>query len=176
MGKFITGKALIKQSDIDGIWYTLHNQLYQDDDKRLLFVPRFFLTDGYTINNLLAPLAGGKMQWDIRPSVEHDIECKYHCVIEVKVTLDFLIASGIVRDIEKDGKKITVCENIPIEYLSVEKTTFNQTNCRFKRMMKAVGCIKNWRINMMRFAVNFNIGWLFTKNELKLENLYKEFI
>lgn len=32
MGEFITGKAEVKQSDINGKWYTSHNQLYQDDD------------------------------------------------------------------------------------------------------------------------------------------------
>ena len=58
MGNFITGKAEVKQSDINGKWYTSHNQLYQDDDGVLYLVPRNYQTDGYTIPRWLAWLGG----------------------------------------------------------------------------------------------------------------------
>ena len=176
MGKFLTGKAVIKQSEKDGLYYTLHNQLYEDDNKELIYIPRFFTTDGYTINNILAPIAGGKMQWDIRASIGHDFECKYHKYIKICASVFDLKSMGMLKTIEKNGEIINICENIPIECLTLQKTSFNQTNSRFKRMMKATNCIKSWRINMMRLAVNFNIGWLWNKKEIDLEKIYKELI
>lgn len=99
----------------------------------------------------------------------------YSFLQDIKRTLN-LREKGFIKTIKKDNKSITICENIPVEYLEVVKTTFNQTNSRFKRMMKAVNCIKAWRLNMMRFGVNFNIGWLFPKPMFDLSKLYKETI
>lgn len=175
-GRFVTGKALCGQSETDGKWFTLHNQLFLDENNHLILVPRWFITDGYTIPEWLAWLGGGKMKWDIRPSIGHDFECKYHGYIKVNSTVSALREKGIIRTVKKENKSIIVCENVPKEYLEFVETTFNQANSRFKRMMKAVGCIKNWRINMMRFAVNFNIGWLKQKERSTLNNIYKDFI
>lgn len=176
MGIFITGKAVCQQDDKDGKWFTLHNQLYCDNNNELIFVPRYFVTDGYTIPEGLAWLGGGKMKWDIRPSIGHDFECKYHGYIKVNLAFSELRKKGLIRTITKENKSIRVCENIPTKYLEFVPTTFNQTNSRFKRMMKAVGCIKTWRINMMRFAVNFNIGWLKAPERTTLSNIYEDFI
>lgn len=176
MGIFITGKAACIQSDVDGKWFTLHNQLYLDNNNELIFVPRYFVTDGYTIPDWVSFLGGDNMKWDIRPAIGHDFECKYHAYIKVNLSVANLREKGFVKTIKKDNKSITICENIPVEYLEVVKTTFNQTNSRFKRMMKAVNCIKAWRLNMMRFGVNFNIGWLFPKPMFDLSKLYKETI
>lgn len=175
-GKFLTGKAVVKQSEKDGLFYTCHNQLYEDYNGELIFVPRLFETDGYTINNNLAFIGGGKMQWDIRPAIGHDFECKYHKYIKVCCSISELKSMNILRTIEKNGETINICENIPTEYLKLMKTSFNESNSRFKRMMKAVDCIKNWRINMMRIAVNFNLNWFFIHNCLYLDKLYKETI
>ncbi len=173
MVKFITGKAVLAQDEFLDNWITLHNQLFQDKDGNLYFVPRFFKTDGYTIPNYLAFIGGSKMEYDLRPAIQHDFECKYHKVIMVTKTLDELIDENYVKEITKNDTKITICEDIPIEYLKVKDTTFNQANNRFKRALKSLGQIKPWRINLMRFAVNFNISWAFSKKELELEKFYK---
>lgn len=178
MAKFITGRAMLAQTYFAGKWHTLHNQLFLDDDNRLYFVPRYFVTDGYTIPKSLALLGGGKMEWDIRPAIQHDFECKYHKIFRLKkeLTLEELRKTNILRDITKNGITITVCENIEAEFLEIIDSTFNQANSRFKRSLKALDNMKNWRINMMRFAVNFNIGWIFGKKELEIGKIYKDYI
>lgn len=173
-GRFITGKAVCVQSDSDGKWFTLHNQLYFDNNNELIFVPRYFVTDGYTIPEWIAWLGGGKMKWDIRPAIGHDFECKYHAYIKVNSNITELREKGLIKTIIKERKLITICENIPVEYLEIVKTTFNQTNSRFKRMMKSVNCIKSWRLNMMRLGVNFNFGWMFPNPIFNLDKIYKE--
>ncbi|MDD3236795.1 MAG: hypothetical protein PHV37_01700 [Candidatus Gastranaerophilales bacterium] len=175
MGKFITGKTEFRQSNKDGRCYALHNQLYQDDDGLLYLVPRFFLTDGFTIPKWLAPIGGGRMEWDVRPAIGHDFDCKYHQTIVVNATVKELFKNGFIKIIEKLGEAIVICEDLPLNILSVKKISFSEANSKFKRMMKAVECIKNWRINMMRFAVNFNLGWLKSgKEPIDLNKIYKE--
>jgi len=175
LGRFITGKAATEQSDKDGLWYTLHNQLFMDEDGQLYLVPRNFKTDGYTIPLWIAWLGGGKMQWDIRPAIEHDFECKFHQEILVKLTIYELMQKGLIRNKTVDDRGILICENIPAEYLELRKVNFSQVNGKFKRMMKATNCIKSWRINMMRFCVNFNPGWIATRNNsFDLANIYKK--
>lgn len=179
--KFLTYYSEMAQTEIPGIWYTLHNQLYLDKDNTISLVPRYFKSDSYTIPEWLAWLGGGKMKWDNRPSLEHDFNCKYHSFIKVNLTKDELIQKGYLRTkIKKSGSKkimICVCEDIAVEYLSIEKMTFNQANSRFKRAMQATENLKNWRINMMRFAVNFNVGWIFSKKSaIDLTKLYNDYI
>ena len=72
---------------------------------------------------------------------------------------------------EKDG--MTICENIPKRFLKIQDTSFNQTNSRFKRMLKASG-ISPLRLSILRAGVNFNIGWLWSKQELNIDDIYKE--
>ena len=86
-GVFLTGKSRFEQTDIEGIWKTLDNQLYLDEDNTLYLVPRYFLTDGYTIPNWIAWLGGSKMQWDTRCSTQHDFECKFHKIIIVNLSI-----------------------------------------------------------------------------------------
>ena len=169
IGAFLTGKSRIEQTNTEGIWKTLDNQLYMDEDNTIYLVPRYFLTDGFTIPNWIAWLGGSKMQYDTRCSTQHDFECKFHKVIIVKLSLAQLYKMKLLK--EKDG--INICENIPKRFLEIKDTTFNQTNCRFKRMLKATG-VSPVRLNLLRAGVNFNVGWLWTKEELKVENIYKK--
>lgn len=173
MSDFVTYKSAIGQDEKPGEWFTLHNQLFIDDDGELYFVPRYFITDGFTIPKCLACLGGSKMEWDIRPAVQHDFECKYHKALRVNVPFWTLKQEGLIREIQKDGRAIIICEDIPLKYLDVIDVTFSEANNRFKRALKAVN-IKPWRVNMMRFAVNFNIPWLWSKKELDVNKFYKE--
>ena len=168
-GAFLTGKSRFEQTDIEGIWKTLDNQLYLDEDNTLFLVPRYFLTDGYTIPNWIAWLGGSKMQWDTRCSTQHDFECKFHKVIIVNLSIAQLKKMKFLK--EKDG--MTICENIPKRFLKIQDTTFNQTNSRFKRMLKASG-ISPLRLNILRAGVNFNIGWLWSKQELNVDDIYNK--
>lgn len=179
--KFLTYRTIVAQGEEADLCYTLHNQLFLDKDGTIYLVPRYFETDGYTIPYWLAWLGGGKKKWDMRPAVGHDFDCKYHQSIIVNLTEEELRSKGYLLHKEKKiGESvliIPICEDIPIKYLSVVKTTFNQANSKFKRMMKATGQLKAWRVNMMRLAVNFNVGWAFSgKTKINLEKLYNSVI
>lgn len=168
--KWLTDNVRLEQTDKNGIWKTLDNQLFQDEDGRIYLAPRYILTDGYTIPNWIAWLGGSKMQWDTRCSTQHDLECKYAQVIVVTLT-EWQLRR--LRYLKVYNNKI-VCENIPKKYLFVKKTTFNETNNRFKRMMMTSFNIPKWRVNLMRFAVNFNFGWHSCKDSIDLNKIYKE--
>lgn len=179
--EFLTAKTIMCQGCEEEMAYTLHNQLFQDSDGTIYLVPRYFETDGYTIPCWLAWLGGSKKRYDLRPAIGHDFDCKYHQTIVVNLTKEQLQKKGLLYHKEKKLGGVTyvipVCDDIPIKYLTVKKITFNQANSKFKRMMKATNQIKAWRVVMMRCAVNFNIGWLFSgKSEINLENIYKNVI
>lgn len=179
--KFLTYYSKMTQTPKPNIWATLHNQLFKDNDEAIYLVPRYFLTDSYTIPDWLAWLGGGKMKWDNRPAIGHDFDCKFHQCIKVLLTENELRKKGYLRHHTKvigdEYIIIPVCDDIPIEFLSIEPVTFNQANSKFKRMLKATNNIKNWRINLMRFAVNFNIGWLKSgKEKIDLNRVYKRCI
>lgn len=178
---FITDFAELGQTAEPNYWYTKHNQLFKDQDGVIYLVPRYFITDGYTIPDWIAWLGGGKMKWDTRPAIGHDFDCKFHQCIRVILTEEELRRRRFLRTHKKqfgdDTYLITVCDDIPIDYLAIEPVTFNQANSKFKRMMKATGNIKNWRINLMRAAVNLNIGWLKSgKEKIDLNKIYKGYI
>lgn len=174
---FLTAKAEMTQTNKPGIWKTLHNQLYLDKDGQIYLVPKNYLTDGYTIPLWISWLGGGKMQWDIRCAIQHDFECQYHQELIVKLSLAELCRKQLLKKhITSENKLIVICKDIPLEFLEVNNTTFKKANDKFKRMMKSTNSIKPWRINLMRFAVNFNIGWISNgKKGINLYNLYKNY-
>lgn len=169
--KFLTSSARIEQTTKPGIWRTIDNQLFQDIDNSIYLVPRYYKTDNYTIPDWLAWLGGGKAKWDVRPSHFHDFGCQYHALIKVLLTKEQLEQKRLLRI--KDNK--IVCENIPVKYLKVVKKNKWFIDCFFKRMMKVANNIPNWRVNLMRTAVFFNIGWLSNYYvEIDLNNIYKD--
>jgi len=172
---FLTAKAEMEQTEKDGIWRTLHNQLFMDVDGQIYLVPRNYLTDGYTIPSWIAWLGGGKMQWDIRPSIGHDFECQYHQELVVKLKLEELSQKGFLRNhTTPDNKVILVCDNIPAEFLELRNTTFKNVNAKFLRMMQATRAIKAWRSKLMFGAVHLNVGWLASgKKPFDLSKIYQ---
>ena len=169
MGLFLTDKARIAQTNIEGIWYTLDNQLYKDDDGRIFLTPRNTLTDGFTIPAVFHPIVGGKFMHDIRACVQHDFECYMHKVLVVNLSAVELRQKQLLRY----HKKMWVCENIPLEFLSVQDTTFKETNQRFKRMLKCLYNMSKWQKVLIGNAVNFNVGWLKEPHKLHLDRLYR---
>ena len=169
MGKFLTSHSRIEQLDIPGKWKLIDNQLYKDDDGIIYLCPRNLITDGFTIPNILAAIAGGKMQWDTRASSEHDFECYYHLVLIVNMTEYELRRDGYLH-IHND---LQVCENIPLEFLTLKTTTFNETNNRFLRMLQSLNSISSWRAKLLRFGVNFNVGWIIEPHIFDEDYIYE---
>lgn len=170
MGKFLTSKSRIEQTAIEGIWYTLDNQLYKDDDGTIYLTPRNTLTDGYTIPQFLTFIVGGRYDHDVRCCTGHDFECYYHKVITVNLT-EFQLKKLRLLHYNKDGK--WVCENIPIELLNIKNTTFKETNKRFMRMLKSVNNMSKIDTFLIGNAVNLNIGWLKQPHTLHKDRLYR---
>ena len=171
MGKFLTSKSRIEQTAIEGIWYTLDNQLYKDDDGTIYLTPRNTLTDGYTTPQFLTPIVGGRYDHDVRCCVGHDFECYYRKVITVNLT-EFQLKKLRFLHCNKDNK--WVCENIPLELLTIKDTTFRETNKRFMRMLKSVSNMSKMDTFLIGNAVNLNIGWwLKEPHTLHTDRLYR---
>ena len=83
------------------------------------------------------------------------------------------IVDNYIDTIDIEDKEIDVCKDIPIEYLSIVNIGFNDTNNLLKEAMKDSN-IPNRYCSLYRFAVNFNLNWLFTgKDKIDLNKLYK---
>ena len=174
---FLTYMTATEQCPHDkSLYYTLHNQLYEDFDGSLYFVPRYFVTDGYTINNIFAPFVGSKFEHDLRPCIEHDLECRYGGALKVLLNKNELRQKGYLRHKIKDRYTLVpICDDIPIEYLDFQRTTFKDMNERFKRMLKDVG-VTGFKGKLIGNAVYLNIGYLGKKQELVFDSIYKEYI
>ena len=169
MGEFLTSKSRIGQTAIEGIWYTLDNQLYKDDDGLIYLAPRCTLTDGYTIPAIFHFIAGGMFKHDVRACIQHDFECYYHKALEVKLT-EFELKKSRLLKYEKD---MWICEDIPLEFIRINDTTFDETNNRFRRMLKCIDNIPVWQKVLIGNAVNLNVGWLREPHTLYKDRIYK---
>ena len=78
MGKFLTGKARLQQTDRKRYWKLLDNEVYKDDNGDIYLTPRNMLSDNYTIPMFVAPLAGSPVDFDTRCSHAHDLLCYTH--------------------------------------------------------------------------------------------------
>lgn len=169
MGKFITDKARIEQTDNRGLWQTIDNQLYKDDDGTIYLVPRYFKTDNYTIPDCVAWICGDSATWDVRPSHFHDVGCEYHQMIKVRITEENLRRARYLR--VKNNK--LVCENIPKQLLEIVPVTKGEINDMFGRMLKSSGAIPKKAQMILRTGVAFNFGWYSSgKTSINLDKLY----
>jgi hypothetical protein len=171
MGRFITAKARIEQTDIAGYWKTIDNELYLDDDGSLYLVPRYFWSDGYTFPGIIMAFLGDHHKYDVRPAHGHDLSCRFHECIKVEMSLTLLKARGYLR-IHK-GK--VILEDIPVEYLNIVPVSKHWTDEYFERMMHAAELPQDKR-NIIRAGVFFNLNWwLKTGKKSLLEyELYKD--
>lgn len=172
MGRFITSKSRIEQTDLPGYWRTLDNELYLDDDSTLYLVPRYFWSDGYTFPGWVMAILGDKQKWDVRPAHGHDSFCRFHERIRVNMSLTNLKMHNYIHE----HKDKIVCEDIPIEYLEIERIPKRWADDCFKRMMLSTESIPEKTINLIRFGVIFNLNWyLKTGKKSILEyNIYNE--
>lgn len=169
MGEFLTSKSRIGQTAIEGIWYTLDNQLFKDDDGVIYLAPRNTLTDGYTIPAIFHFIAGGMFKHDVRACVQHDFECYYHQALKVNLNIFELRKSRLL----KYENSMWICEDIPLQFLTVVDTTFDETNSRFRRMLKCLDNIPKWQKKLIGNAVNLNVGWLKEPHTLHKDRIYR---
>lgn len=170
---FITDMPRMAHTGINGTWKILDNQLVLDEDGTLYLVPRNFLTDNYTIPNWIAWAVGSGDDRDVCPSHFHDFGCWFHSMVKVHVTLDFLKEHNLVREyLCKDGKMRTICEDIPMQYLSVVPMKKSEVDNLFKRLMLATGHISEMSATILRIGVFFNLNWWLTNHVVNLENFY----
>lgn len=169
MGKFLTAHSRMEQLSTPEKWKLLDNQLFLDENNEIILCPRNYITDGFTIPNILSVIAGSKMQYDTRASSQHDFECSYGKVIKVHLTEQELLNMKLLH--VHNG--MLVCENIPLEYLEAQKTTFRETNARFARMLKTCKNISKLRYNLITKAVYLNASWILAKHKLDMEELYE---
>lgn len=172
-GLFLTSFTITEQTDKRKIWTPLNNQLWMDIDGSISLTPKYENFDGFTIPEALHLIAGTNFEWDTRVCRQHDFNCKYHKNIKVKLTLRELKQMGYLHDDYLDTKPLIVCENIPIQYLEITDISFKETNEKFRRMLKAVKTVPDWRISMMTKAVYLNLNWFLVQpKKFDENNLY----
>lgn len=167
--EFLTSTPDIRQTRIEGIWYTLQNQLFKDIDGNIYLAPRCTLTDGFSIPKAFHIIAGGMFEHNISPAVQHDWECYYHKAIKVNLSVAELRKMQLL----KYESGMWICEDIPLEYLTVIDTTFEETNARFRRMLQCLTNIAQWKREIIGKAVNLNVGWLKEPHTLHKDRLYR---
>ncbi len=163
MGKFLTTAARIEQLPQKGMYKLLDNELYKDDDGSIYLAWRGFETDNFTWIN--------SGDWDTRCSHLHDVGCKYHQMVKVKLNEHQL---KMLRLLKVKGSKI-VCENIPTKFLHVVDVSGHWINNLFYRMLRDADCPKTPKTIQLlyRTGVAFNFGWFKSgKEKIDLKNLW----
>lgn len=161
MGKFLTDKAEIYQLDKPGLYRVLKNELYKDDDGSLYLCWRGFETDNFTWIN--------SNEWDIRCSHIHDVGCKYHQLVKVRLNEAQLRQ---MRYLIVHNDKI-ILKNVPAEFLEVIDVSGNEINNLFYRMLKATAAPKYVQV-LYRAGVALNFGWFLSgKKKINLATLYE---
>lgn len=170
MGRFITAKSRMEQTE-SGYWKTIDNELFLDDDGSLYIVPRYFWSDGYTFPGLVMAILGDKNFYDARPAHGHDLGCRFHEVMKINLTLSQLKLLGYLC-LYNDK---VICDDVPLEYITVEKKSKIWVDNFFKRMMKAAGVPKLQRY-IIRFGVFFNWNWFLKtgKKSILTFDIYNE--
>ncbi len=169
--RFITSKARIEQVDTPGYWRTIDNELYLDENSCLFLNPRYLWSDGYTFPGIIMAILGDHHKFDARCAHFHDLFCRYHECIKVHLSLVQLKRMELLR--MHEGK--VVCEDIPLEYLSIEKVSKMWADNKFKEMMLSCNIPKR-KVNIIRFGVFFNLNWYLKtgKKSILDYDIYKE--
>lgn len=168
--KWLTADSRLEKMPAPNKWKLIDNELFQDEDGSIYLTSRNYVSDNYTIPDWIAWLGGNKSKWDCRPAHIHDFGCQFHQLIKVTINESELRRLKLLRPHE--GKMI--CEDIPVQYLSLVPVTKWQIDCLFKRAMKASGSIPARVYNLYRGGVFFNFGWLGSHPPYDLNNLYAE--
>lgn len=164
MGLFLTHNSRIEQTDEQGYWKLIDNELYFTNNGKIIITPRYLWTDGYTIPSLFMPFVGDKNKYDVRPAHAHDLACRFHQLIYVTIPIHELKSKDLLR-IHND---MWICEDIPEKYLVITKIKKTEADDLLKEMMEAAN-ISDYICNVFRFAVRFNFNW-YKNGKEPLEN------
>ena len=176
MGKFLTGKARVQQTDRKRIWKLLDNELYKADDGKIYLAPRSMYSDFYTIPSWIAVVAGSPVDYDASGAHIHDILCYAHNSLLINLTEEELKEKGYLRYSEKVG--MWVCEDVPAVYLTKEKVSKCKANNTLYECMRAAG--ESWlscitvRIGTACNARWYINEWLDNVLELDFNRVYDE--
>lgn len=163
MGKFLTSGAVAEQLPEKGMYELLINELFKDDDGSIYLAWRGLRTDNFTWIN--------SNEHDTRCAHIHDVGCKYHQVVRVRLTEEQLRRLRILHVVHDK----VVCEDIPAKCLEVKNVSKIWINNLFYRMLKAADCPKTPKhIQLLyRTGVMLNFGWLWSgKQKIDLNKLY----
>ena len=171
MGVFITDKARMEQTNVPGYWKIIDNELFLTDRSELILTPRYLWSDGYTFPGLVMAIIGDKNYYDTRPCHGHDLFCRYHEKIVVKDSITHLKIDGYIKTFK--GK--TICEDIPLNKLSIIKISKWEADELFKEMMLSCDIPTNV-VNKIRFGVKFNLNWYWRTGRKSVHdyNLYQQ--
>lgn len=165
MGYFLTSPALTEQLPEKGMYKLLSNELYQDDDGSIYLAWRGFKTDNFTWIK--------KGDWDIRCSHLHDVGCKYHQMVKVRLTERQLRSMRLLHTVHNK----LICDDIPAKYLKVIDVSGHWINNLFYRMLRDADCPRTPKYIQFayRAGVSFNINWFRSgKEKIDLDSLYEE--
>lgn len=163
MGKFLTTPAITQQLPFRGLYELCINELYKDDDGKIYLAWRLFRTDDFTWINA--------EDWDTRCSHGHDVGCKYHQVVRVKLSEQQLRK---LRLLYVHNDKV-LCHDIPEKYLEVVDVSGTWINNLFYRMLRDADCPKTPKYVQWayRAGVALNLNWFRTgKKKIDLSKLY----
>lgn len=178
--RFITGMQEVAQYDRN-MFFTKHNQIFEDSNGVLHYTPRYMTTDGYTIYDCLAPIAGGRFEEDIRCSTAHDLWCRYKQDIIITISEREMRSNGFLIDVCKNypngiEKRIVACVDMPKIYLKVNPISFAETNRLFNEMLRCCEMSKYKEI-ILSTGVYFNFGWFLNDaKNLDLDKIGVDFI
>ena len=151
---FITSKSRIEQTDKNGYWKLIDNELYVCDDGKVMITPRYLWSDGYTFPCFIMPFLGDKHKFDVRPAHAHDMMCRFHERIIVNLSVKELMEKNYLHE----HRNLIVCEDLPDRYLTIEKISKSDCDDLLKEMM--ISCsISKKTANIVRFGVRFNLNW-----------------
>lgn len=168
---FLTSKSRIQQTELNGYWRLVDNELYVTSSGRVIITPRYLWTDGYSIPSLIIPIIGDKNKFDVRPAHCHDLMCRFHQIIEVDMTVNELINEGYLHE----HNDLIVCEDIPLRDLSINTISKKYANNLLKEMMLSCNINKK-TCEAVRIGVSFNLNWYWKtgKKSLLDYNIFKE--
>lgn len=165
MGKFLTRASETEQLPIKGMYRLCGNELYEDDDGTIYLAWRGFVTDNFTWIK--------KGDWDIRCAHIHDIGCKYHQVIQLKIKKHQLYLLDLLKTV--NGQ--IICKDIPTKYLEIKEVSGHWINNLFYRMLRDADYPKTPKYIQLlyRCGVACNFGWFKSgKTKIDLNQIYSD--
>lgn len=165
--RFLTSKPRLEYYE-DDLYLTVDNTLFQDTDGVIYLVPRNFITDLYSIPNCLSFLVGDSAGRDPRPALVHDFGCASHQLIKVNLTRQDLINYNYltIHHSRERNNAFLICEDIPIELLTLVSVSKGDINDMLGRMMESLNVPKR---NLIRAGVAFNFNWYWEVYPYNLE-------